>query len=129
MFISFLVSFRASFLYALAHTVLYLLDMQDMEEVWVEAFELELAVGWLGTIGLLLLAITSNNASVSRLGRKWKTLQRLVYPIAVCVFVHWLLFDFLLNDFVFYEVFYWFIPLVILQIYRVIKTQMGRKPI
>ena len=100
-----------------------------MEEVWVEAFELELAVGWLGTIGLLLLAITSNNASVSRLGRKWKTLQRLVYPIAVCVFVHWLLFDFLLNDFVFYEVFYWFIPLVILQTYRVIKTQMGRKPI
>ena len=39
----------------------------------------------------LALAITSNNGSVRKLGKKWKSLHRLVYVAAALVFAHWIL--------------------------------------
>lgn len=36
------------------------------------------------------LALTSNDASVRKLGRRWKTLQRFVYLAAVATLAHWL---------------------------------------
>ena len=103
----------ASFVYALAHTVLYLLEMDDLYEVWIKAFDFELLIGWLGFLGLLMLAVTSNSISVNALGKYWKRLQRLAYPIAAFVFLHWYIFDPFFN-----EVLYWFMPLLGLQIFR-----------
>jgi sulfoxide reductase heme-binding subunit YedZ len=47
-------------------------------------------VGALAFIGLLALAVTSNRFSVRRLGRKWKTLHRLVYVILLLALLHML---------------------------------------
>lgn len=46
-----------------------------------------ITVGFLAWIILFFLAITSNDYSVRRLGRRWKILHRLVYPallLAIC---------------------------------------------
>ncbi|WP_417707056.1 protein-methionine-sulfoxide reductase heme-binding subunit MsrQ [Pseudomonas sp.] len=47
-------------------------------------------VGALAFIGLLALAVTSNRFSIRRLGRKWKTLHRLVYVILLLALLHML---------------------------------------
>jgi len=40
-------------------------------------------------LGLLLLAVTSNNLSTRKLGRKWKKLHSWVYMLAVLAVVHY----------------------------------------
>lgn len=47
-------------------------------------------VGALAFIGLLLLAVTSNRRSIRKLGRRWKTLHRLIYGVLVLVLLHML---------------------------------------
>ena len=47
-------------------------------------------VGALAFIGLLALAVTSNRFSIRKLGRKWKTLHRLVYAILLLALLHML---------------------------------------
>ena len=49
-----------------------------------------MTVGFLAWAMLLPLAATSNRAMVRRLGRRWITLHRLVYPIAVLSVLHFL---------------------------------------
>ena len=43
----------------------------------------EFMLGWLAFATLFALALTSNDASVHRLGRWWKPLQRLAYVSAL----------------------------------------------
>nr|WP_024309371.1 protein-methionine-sulfoxide reductase heme-binding subunit MsrQ [Pseudomonas sp. P818] len=45
-------------------------------------------VGALAFVGLLALAVTSNRFSIRKLGRKWKTLHRLVYAILLLALLH-----------------------------------------
>lgn len=47
-------------------------------------------VGALGFIGLLVLAVTSNRWSIRKLGRRWKTLHRLIYAVLALVLLHML---------------------------------------
>ena len=47
-------------------------------------------VGALAFVGLLALAVTSNRFSIRKLGRKWKTLHRLVYAILPLALLHML---------------------------------------
>ena len=47
--------------------------------------------GWLALVVMLVLAATSNDASVRRLGRRWPLLHRTVYAAAALSFVHWIL--------------------------------------
>lgn len=47
-------------------------------------------IGSLGFVGLLALAITSNRYSQRRLGRHWKKLHRLVYPVLGLGLLHML---------------------------------------
>ncbi|MEV4319060.1 ferric reductase-like transmembrane domain-containing protein [Actinocrispum sp. NPDC049592] len=47
-----------------------------------------LAAGTLATLLLIPLAVTSNRWSMRRLGRSWKRLHRLIYPIFAVVVVH-----------------------------------------
>ncbi|MBA1275252.1 protein-methionine-sulfoxide reductase heme-binding subunit MsrQ [Stutzerimonas azotifigens] len=47
-------------------------------------------VGSLAFVGLLALALTSNRWSMRRLGKRWKQLHRLVYPIVLLALLHML---------------------------------------
>ena len=47
-----------------------------------------ITVGMLAFVLLIPLAVTSNSASVKRLGRRWKTLHQLIYLIAPLAVLH-----------------------------------------
>ena len=82
-----------SFVYAVIHLAHYTLETANLEDMWLDAFGIDFATGWLAFIVFALLAVTSNNASVRRLGRAWKSLHFWIYPAIALTFVHWYLFD------------------------------------
>jgi len=83
----------AAFLYALLHLVFYVLDMQLLSAMVSELAIPGIWTGWLAFALLLVPAAISCNAAMRRLGRRWKQIQRLVYPAFVLALVHWLLLD------------------------------------
>lgn len=114
----------AAFFYALAHTVLYLIDEGAVAFTGGEISKLYIWTGWLAFLIFVPLAITSTDGWVRSLGRNWKTLQQFVYAAAVLTLVHWAA----LHD--------WggigaalvhFTPLAFLEIYRVWSTQTRRR--
>ena len=48
-----------------------------------------ITIGFLAILMLVPLAVTSTNAMMRRLGRRWKTLHRLIYPICVLAVWHY----------------------------------------
>ncbi len=86
----------ASFIYALLHTIVYLERKRDLSLILDEAAEFAMWTGWLAFAIFLVLAVTSNDASVRWLKRTWKKLHRYVYLAALLVFAHWVFaaFDF-----------------------------------
>ncbi|WJY19278.1 ferric reductase-like transmembrane domain-containing protein [Alteriqipengyuania flavescens] len=80
----------ASFAYAAGHTAVYLWKKGSLAQVVAEMSDSYLIAGWLALALFLPLAITSNDASMRALKRKWKTLHRLVYPAAILTFLHWI---------------------------------------
>lgn len=98
----------ASFGYAFLHVVFYIRGTGSLYNIYLEAFDIAFATGWIGFVLLILLFATSNNESVRRLGQKWKNLQRLIYPATVAIFIHWFYFEFFWSD-----VIDWLIVLVI----------------
>ena len=81
----------ASFAYAALHTGVYLERKWGADLILQEGLELELATGWLAFAIFVVLAATSNNASVRALGRTWKRLHRTVYAATILTFAHWFL--------------------------------------
>ncbi|WP_313055930.1 protein-methionine-sulfoxide reductase heme-binding subunit MsrQ [Pseudomonas lopnurensis] len=82
-----------SFSYALLHLTgyLYFLLGNEFSRLGEELRERPyILVGTLGFIGLTALALTSNRWSMRRLGKRWKALHRLVYPIVIVVLLHML---------------------------------------
>jgi sulfoxide reductase heme-binding subunit YedZ len=47
-----------------------------------------ITIGFTALVLMIPLAVTSTNAMQRRLGRKWKRLHRLIYPIAVLGLIH-----------------------------------------
>ena len=84
----------AAFAYAALHAIVYLQRISDLPRIFAEAAGAGLLTGWIGLALFLPLAITSNDASVRRLGPAWKTLHRLVYAAAAASFAHWILVAF-----------------------------------
>jgi len=80
----------ATMAYALAHFSLYIAD-ENFRLVTV-ALEIVrhiyLTIGFVALLGLVTLGVTSTDGWVRRLGRRWKTLHRLVYGIAVLGLLH-----------------------------------------
>ena len=83
----------AAFLYALLHLGFYVLDMQLLSAMVGELPIPGIWTGWLAFALLLVPAAISFNAAMRRLGRRWKQIQRLVYPAFVLALIHWLLLD------------------------------------
>jgi len=84
----------AAFAYAVPHLVAYLWKLASVAKVLEEGAEPGMWTGWIALIIFLALAITSNNFSTRKLGQRWKTLHRLVYPAAILTFAHWVLVAF-----------------------------------
>ena len=76
--------------YALCHLTLYAGDqMFDLAKVASEIVRrIYLTIGFAAVLGLAALAATSTDGMVRRLGRRWQTLHRLVYLIALLAVVH-----------------------------------------
>jgi methionine sulfoxide reductase heme-binding subunit len=80
----------AAFGYGVLHLIFYIIDMETVEDMLAEIGALGIWTGWLAMLLFVPLALTSNNAAMRTLKANWKKLQRLVYPTAVLVLVHWI---------------------------------------
>ncbi len=80
----------AAFGYANLHFIFYIIDMGNLDEILAEFWALGIWTGWAAMLLFVPLAVTSNDASMRALKAGWKSLQRLVYPAAVLVLVHWI---------------------------------------
>ncbi|MFK7962535.1 MAG: sulfite oxidase heme-binding subunit YedZ [Burkholderiaceae bacterium] len=79
----------AAFFYALAHTVLYVIDLGTLQKIVSDLPALYIWTGWIAFIIFIPLAVTSSDYFVRRMGRQWKRLQRAVYLAAVLTLLHW----------------------------------------
>jgi sulfoxide reductase heme-binding subunit YedZ len=80
----------AAFGYATLHLIFYIIDMANLDDILAEFWALGIWTGWAAMLLFVPLAVTSNDASMRALKAGWKRLQRLVYPTAVLVLVHWI---------------------------------------
>lgn len=108
----------AAFIYALAHTVFYVVEAGTLDKIFGELGQLGIWTGWLAFVIFIPLAVTSNDWSVKTMGRSWKRLQQFVYAAAVatllhCMYVH--------NEFG--PALVHFVPLALLEVYRVVKMR------
>jgi sulfoxide reductase heme-binding subunit YedZ len=76
--------------YGLTHITLYSIDQNGhMLHVAAEIIHrFYLTIGFTALLGLVALGITSTDASVRRMGKNWKRLHRLAYPIGVLAVFH-----------------------------------------
>ena len=77
--------------YGLAHISLYTID-ENLRLGLVAAeivHRFYLTIGFVALLGLAALAVTSTDAAVRRMGRGWKRLHRLAYPIGVLALLHY----------------------------------------
>jgi sulfoxide reductase heme-binding subunit YedZ len=79
----------ATFLYAALHLGVYLVRQGNINVILYALPYKEYLAGWIGFATLFVLMITSNDASVHRLGTWWKWLQRLAYVSALAIALHW----------------------------------------
>lgn len=79
----------ASAVYASLHLTVHVLDNLEWQILWEDLQRIYLLTGLGAFLLLLPLALTSNNASVRKLGaRRWKQMHRLAYVAAVLAAVH-----------------------------------------
>ncbi len=82
-----------SFFYASLHLATYVILDLGFNLAWVAEDVVKrpyITIGFGVFLLLLPLALTSNQWSIRRLGRRWKRLHRLVYPAAAGAVLHYL---------------------------------------
>ncbi|MCB6177769.1 ferric reductase-like transmembrane domain-containing protein [Rhodobacter sp. Har01] len=79
----------AAFLYAAVHTWVYVVDRGTLERILAALPHTDIWTGWLAFLIFIPLAVTSNDVSQRWLSAGWKRLQKLAYPAAVLVLIHW----------------------------------------
>lgn len=79
----------AAFIYALLHTVFYVMDVGALDKIISDLPSTGIWTGWLAFLIFIPLAMTSNDRSQRWLKAAWKKLQRWVYPAAVFTLLHW----------------------------------------
>nr|WP_280740530.1 ferric reductase-like transmembrane domain-containing protein [Sphingomonas kaistensis] len=113
----------AGFLYALSHTVAYVLDMGSLADMLAEIGAPSIWTGWAALLILVPLGLTSNDAAMRALRGWWKRLQRLAYPAAILTLVHWAL----VHDGLAAALLH-FVPLALLQAVRVARLLSPPSP-
>jgi methionine sulfoxide reductase heme-binding subunit len=76
--------------YASVHLSLYIADQKfHLLTVATEiALRFYLTIGFIALLGLIALGVTSTDAAMKRMGKRWKQLHRLAYPIGVLALLH-----------------------------------------
>ncbi|MCH8553206.1 MAG: sulfoxide reductase heme-binding subunit YedZ [Natronospirillum sp.] len=80
-----------AFVYVLLHIVVFytLILGQDLAEFWQEVVERPyILVGALASLLLLPLALTSTQAAMRQLKKRWQQVHYLVYPAAILAVIH-----------------------------------------
>ena len=80
------------FFYAVLHFISYVWFGQyfDFSEILKDITKRPfITIGFLSFLMLLPLAVTSNQAMIRRLKKRWKTLHKLVYPISLLTLLHY----------------------------------------
>lgn len=83
-----------SFFYVCVHlmTYIFLDHFFDWNEIWLDIVKRPyITIGMLAFTLLIPLAVTSTKKMMKRLGKRWKSLHKLIYPIAILGVVHFLL--------------------------------------
>ncbi|WP_171177630.1 protein-methionine-sulfoxide reductase heme-binding subunit MsrQ [Ruegeria sp. HKCCD8929] len=82
-----------TFSYVALHLLVWLvLDVQILSQIWADILKRPyITIGMTGFALLLPLAVTSNNWSVRKLGPRWRSLHKLVYPAAVLGGLHYVM--------------------------------------
>ncbi len=77
--------------YGVVHLALYVVDQNFVLTKVVSEIVLRfyLTIGFVALLGLAVLGATSTDGAMKRMGRNWKRLHRLVYPIAVLCLLHY----------------------------------------
>ena len=80
-----------TFAYAMTHFTLYIVNSKfDLGFVASEIIHrIYLTIGFVALLGLSLLAATSFDSSIRKLGRRWKQIHQLVYGIAGLGLLHY----------------------------------------
>ena len=79
----------AAFLYAILHTWVYVVDRGTLERILHQLWQTDIWTGWLAFAIFIPLGLASNDLSQRWLSTAWKGMQRLAYPAAVLVLIHW----------------------------------------
>jgi sulfoxide reductase heme-binding subunit YedZ len=76
--------------YVLVHFSLYIIDLNfDLGKVASEiVLRIYLTIGFIALLGLSVMGITSTDGWIKRLGKRWNTLHRIVYPVAALALLH-----------------------------------------
>lgn len=82
-----------AFYYISAHLLAWLvLDIRDPARIWADIVKRPyITVGMAGFLLLVPLAVTSNNASIRRLGARWRQIHWLVYPAVFLAGLHFVI--------------------------------------
>jgi methionine sulfoxide reductase heme-binding subunit len=83
-----------AFFYVCCHFLVFALfdHLFNLRTIWRDVVDQPyILVGMLAFLLLIPLAVTSTQAMMRRLGRRWKQLHRLSYPIAVLAVLHYYL--------------------------------------
>ena len=77
--------------YAVAHLCLYVVDQNFKLGTVISEIALRfyLTIGFAALLVLLALAITSTDGWIKKLGRNWKRLHRLAYPVGAVALLHY----------------------------------------
>ena len=86
----------AAFGYAVLHTIFYLIDMGNLDDILAEWSAPGIWTAWAAMLLFVPIALTSNDAAVRAFRSNWKSVQRLVYAAAVLTLLHWFWVD---NDY------------------------------
>jgi sulfoxide reductase heme-binding subunit YedZ len=81
----------SSFVYAASHFTIYVVfnHLGDVRAIWSDVSERPfIFVGMLALVILSVLAATSTNGMIRRLGRRWQQIHRLAYVAAAAGVVH-----------------------------------------
>lgn len=81
-----------AFVYVALHLLVWaVLDLQSLERVWADILKRPyITIGMAAFLLMLPLALTSNNASVRKLGLAWRKLHQLTYVAILLGGVHFL---------------------------------------
>lgn len=105
----------ASFGYALLHLGFWLMNA-NLGELIRSFIQVEILTGWIAMAIMTVLAAISFDRAVRTLGRRWKTIQRWIYPMAILTLVHWVMTTDHLMDVVLYCA-----PLAALSAWRIVR--------